>query len=274
MQGKIHPAAERQRALHGADAGGVGVEAEIDVAGEPRETAQLLLGEGRPHARHHVGDAGLGESHDVGVALDHVHAVFLARRRLGLVEAEQGLALVVERRLRRVEVLGLLVAERARAEAERAPALVAEREHDAAAEAVVGAAALARDHEAGVEQVLLAEALGEGGRRAASPSPGGCSPHERRGRPRRPGRAARGTRAPARPPWPRGDALVVRGRLLEQRAQALAAPAVGVAARARLLVLERDAVPVGEVLDGLGEVEVLLGLTKPMRLPPSPQPKQ
>ena len=69
-------------------------------------------------------------------------------------------------------------------------------------------------------------------------------------------------------------ALVVGRGLLEQRAQALAAAALGVAVSARLLVLERDAVLVGEVLDGLGEVEVLLGLTKPKRLPPAPQPKQ
>ena len=126
----------------------------------------------------------------VGVALDHVDAVLLARRRLGLVEAEQGLALVVERRLRRVEVLGLLVAQRAGAEAERAPALVAEREHDAAAEAVVGAAALAGDHEPGVEQVLLAEPLGEGGVAQLLPARQAVARRGRRGRPRPRGRAA------------------------------------------------------------------------------------
>ena len=110
-------AAERERALHGADAGGVGVEAEVEVAREAGQALELLLGERRAHAGDHVGDAGLGEGQHVGVALDHVDAVLLARRRLGLVEAEQGLALVVERRLRRVEVLGLLVAQGAGAEA-------------------------------------------------------------------------------------------------------------------------------------------------------------
>ena len=45
-------------------------------------------------------------------------------------------------------------------EAQRAAAVVGEREHDAPAKAVVGPPALARHDQAGVEKVLVAELLG------------------------------------------------------------------------------------------------------------------
>src|SRR5690349_11982404 len=65
------------------------------------------------------------------------------------VEAEEQRALVEDRRVRRVEVLRLLVAEGARAEADDAPALVGDGEHHAVAEAVVVAVPLlAREDEA------------------------------------------------------------------------------------------------------------------------------
>src|SRR5262249_42236205 len=51
-------------------------------------------------------------------------------------------------------------------------------------------------------------------------------------------------------------ALVERGRLLEQREQALAPAARGVLLRRRLLVLERDAEALGQPLHRLREVEL------------------
>ena len=57
-------------------------------------------------------------------------------------------------------------------------------------------------------------------------------------------------------------ALVERGRLLEQREQPLAPRRAGVGLRRRLLVLERDAVALGEPLDRADEVEPSVSCTK------------
>ena len=96
----------------------------------------------------------------VGVALDEDHPVALGGGRAREVDPEQDLALVVELAVGRVEVLrALVVAHRARAEAEHAAARVDGREHDPLAEAVVDAAgAVARAlREPDRQQLLLAE---------------------------------------------------------------------------------------------------------------------
>ncbi len=54
------------------------------------------------------------------------------------------------------------------------------------------------------------------------------------------------------------DALVVPRGLLEHPTQALAPAALGFATRVGLLVLQRDTAAVGQILDGGGEIEVLL----------------
>ena len=53
-------------------------------------------------------------------------------------------------------------------------------------------------------------------------------------------------------------ALVERGRLLEQREQPLALPALAILLRRALLVLQRHVEPVGQELDRTDEVQVLL----------------
>ena len=78
---------------------------------------------------------------------------------------------MVEHGLGRVQVLGLVVAQGAGAEAQHAAALVDQREHEAAAEAVVDAALLAGHDEAGVGQLAFVEALLHG--RVAQVSPAG-----------------------------------------------------------------------------------------------------
>ena len=105
-----------------------------------------------------IADAVLGEHDHVHVALDDEQFRQLAfRRLLGLVQAEQVAALVEQRGLGRVQILRRIVAERAATEADSAAARVADREHHAVAEAVVGAAAavaFALDQQAGVDRML------------------------------------------------------------------------------------------------------------------------
>jgi hypothetical protein len=112
----------------------------------------------------------------------------------------------------------------------------------------------------GVEQLLVAEALGAAASRSV------CQPA---------GREADAVRAAdlvaeaavaqvlarrcGRRAVPEHPFVVGRG-LLEQRPEPLAPAALGLAAGARLLVLEHDAELVGEELDGFGELEVLLAL--------------
>jgi len=176
------------------------------------------------------------------------------------VEAEEGLALVVKRRLGRVEVLRLLVAEGAGAKTQRAPAVVGERKDDAVTEAVVDAAAAAGDDEAGVEEFLRAEALADGGVAQLLPAGGRIAHAEA---PADVGaetaRVEVGARRGAAFALPK-PTLIVDGRALEQVAETLAAPPLGLASGAGLFVLECDAVLVGEVFDRLGEIEPLLAL--------------
>ena len=74
------------------------------------------------------------------------------RHRLSrFVQAEQIAALVEQHGFRRIEVLGRVIAEGASAEADDATARVADREHDAVAEAVVRAALIFLDQQPGFD---------------------------------------------------------------------------------------------------------------------------
>ena len=140
---------------------------------------------------------GLVQGEHVRVALHHDHAALpcVACGR-AQVEAEQRAALAVDRALGGVDVLRLLVvAHRARAEAEHPPAGVAQREHDPRPEAVVDAALPAPLGEPGGLQLLLGEARPAA--RSSAPGPR-RSARSRRRTPRAPrgrGRGPRGRRA-------------------------------------------------------------------------------
>src|SRR5437867_12280881 len=101
-------------------------------------------------------------SHDaVDVALDQQCAVLRLDRRACEVGPVEQVALGVERGLRRVELLPLLVPEPATAEGDDPALKIADREQEASAEAVVGASAiLARDRQARGDQRLLRDLLG------------------------------------------------------------------------------------------------------------------
>ena len=108
----------------------------------PESAATCSVGDRRAHHPDRLLDPGLVQGEHVGVALDHHRPAGLGDRRLGRSMPVEHPALVEEVGLRRVDVLGALVgAHRPPAEAERAAAAVADREHDPRAEAVVLASA-------------------------------------------------------------------------------------------------------------------------------------
>ena len=151
----VERAAHRLDAAQGGHlAGGVAVEGEDDAPGEALEQADLRLGQRGAHRGDDVGVADLVGHDRVHVALDDHRDVGLADGVFGEVEAVEVGALVEDRGLRGVEVFGLGVAEGAPAEADDLAVAAADREEQAAAEAVVVAAPLALGRQAGLGELL------------------------------------------------------------------------------------------------------------------------
>ncbi len=158
----------RQRVLERAPGrlapGVVAVEAEHDVVGESQQLLHVHRGGGGPERGHRVVDAVLGERDDVHVALDDDDAAGIADRVTREEEAVELAALREQRRLRRVQVLGLALPDHPAAEADDLPAGVVDRKHDPVAKPVVTLAAVAGDDEADGFQhpvVVLGEHRGE-----------------------------------------------------------------------------------------------------------------
>ena len=131
-----------QRLAGGAAPCGVAVEAEHHLLGEAEQLLHMLRRAGRAQRGHGVGEAQLRQGDHVHVALGHQGVAVLAQGGAGLEQAVQLAPLVEHRGLGRVEVLGLLVAQHAAAEADHLALDRADREHDAVAEAVVALAFL------------------------------------------------------------------------------------------------------------------------------------
>ena len=145
------------------DAGAVAV---VDHRHVPREAADqpdLPFGQRRARGRDDVLDARLVHLDHVGISLDQNAAVLLHDGPFGVIKSVEDVALVVDLRLGRVEVFGdfLVGAHRPAAEGGHAAADAVDREHHAAAEAVVIAARLALDRQAGADEELLFVAVGE-----------------------------------------------------------------------------------------------------------------
>ena len=129
------------------------------LAAERLQHAQLRRGQRRAERGDGVRDALLRQHQRVHVALDEHGARLAADRVARLGDAVQSLALAEQRRLRRVEILRLVVAERAAAEGDGAAAAVADREHHAAAEAIVDAPVVAAAEQAGLQRDLARHLL-------------------------------------------------------------------------------------------------------------------
>ena len=128
-----------ERPLRRAPPGRIAVEGEHHVVGEAQELAHVLRRAGGAQRRHRVAEAQLRQRHHVHVAFHHQRAAGLADGAARLVQAVELLALVEQRRLRRVQVFGLAAVQHPAAKADHLALDVADREHDAVAEAVVAA---------------------------------------------------------------------------------------------------------------------------------------
>ena len=129
-----HGAVESTQRRPGA--GGVAVEGEDHPTAEASQQVEMLLAERGPAGRHRHRMAGEVEGDDVGVPLHHHHQVAAHDLALGPVQPEEQPGLVVDRGLRRVEVLGAVAVEDPGTEPDRVAAQVVDREHQPAPEAV------------------------------------------------------------------------------------------------------------------------------------------
>ena len=147
--------------------GGVGVEVDHDVGGVALQNRHLLLGKGSSAGGNHVLDPAKKERDAVHLPFDEQRVASLPNGCLRLVEIEEDLALGVERRLRRVDVLGSGLVSRvegASGERDDAAAFIGNGKHDALAEAVVDrtlasiALFLGAEQSAGAQSFLIGHA--------------------------------------------------------------------------------------------------------------------
>ena len=195
------------------------------------------------------------ERDDVGVSLDDDRPILLRDRRSSPVEPVDERALLEQLGLLRVDVLppdGIVVREPAGAESEHPPARVGEREDQAGAERVVAAAV----HEAGRAELLARVALLAGLPRD-DVTAGGEPEAELAADPVVEVSTCKvvADRLPRRR-LPEVALVEARG-VLEQGQQPLTPAPVALVVVRALRVLELDAIPVGQHLDRLDEVEPL-----------------
>ena len=138
----------------------IGVEERDDLVAVTLQQPELHRGERGAQRGHRLREAVLMRHQAIDVAFDDERAVLGADRFPCRVGGIQQVALRVERRLGRVQILRLLVTERATAEGDDAALQVADREHQPPAEAVVDAGtALTLDDQPGAQQDIVADAL-------------------------------------------------------------------------------------------------------------------
>ena len=146
----------------------VGDDRVLEVAGQQ---LGVLRGQRGAQGGHRAVKARLVEGDGVHIPLRQDHPP-----RPGLLGDVQGkyiAALVVHRRVRRVEVLGGGVIHHPAAEADHVPPDVDDREHDPVSEAVIDAAVLVAHRQPGVQQVGLVPPLLRQGRQQTVPAVGG-----------------------------------------------------------------------------------------------------
>ena len=145
-----------ERAIGGAAAGIVAVEAQDRLVVEPPHQRQLLCGERGAERRHGAFVSGHHHGDDVDIALDRDDAGAVVRRLAGGGDVVERRALVEERRLRRVEIFRRdFFLQRAAAEGDHPAAPIADRKHDAIAKPIIRHRnVFAADDQAGLDHVL------------------------------------------------------------------------------------------------------------------------
>ena len=123
----------------GAAAGGIAIEAEHHLVGEPEQLVHMLGGAGRAQRGHGIGKTELGQRHHIHIAFGDQRVTVLAQRGARLEQSVEFVALAENGCFGRVEVFGLFVAQHAPAKTDALPLDVADGEYDAVAEAVVAA---------------------------------------------------------------------------------------------------------------------------------------
>src|SRR5690606_14196527 len=154
-----------------SSAGRIPVEAQDWLVGEPPKHFDLVFGERGSHWRDRLVDSGGGEGDGIHLALDHDDAPRLARGRTRTVQVEQRSALVEQRCIWRIQVLGsvfLIRVEYARGKGDNPAARVVDRDRQPPAEAVVRLTLVGRDAQAGFDQHRLVELAERGLERVAA----------------------------------------------------------------------------------------------------------
>ena len=142
-------------ALGGRLARRVGVEIDHDRIAMAAEHADLPRCQGRAAGRDSIADAGPPDTDHVHVAFDKDRQIALAHRRARAVDVVQHRVLAVNRRLRRVQVLGLAVClEAATAVADEIASVRVDWEHEPIAKARVdGIVPVGKAHQARLQHV-------------------------------------------------------------------------------------------------------------------------
>ncbi len=156
---------QRQRSLRrpagGPLARGIAIETQHRLVRHAPQQLDLAFGQRGAERRDRRADPGANQRDHIHIAFRHHDAALFARRRPCRRHVVEHLALVEERRIRRVEIFGLLVGlQRPRAESDGPAAPVGDREHYPSAETVVGGAAiLGPDQQPGLDQHRLIDRL-------------------------------------------------------------------------------------------------------------------
>ncbi|MNZ64312.1 hypothetical protein D3C78_824800 [compost metagenome] len=253
----------RQGRLQGAPGGLapglVTVEAEQHAGYHAEQALEVLFAGGGAEGGHGVAQALLGQGNHVHVALDDDDFVEVAVVLACLVQAVEFLALVEHRGFRGVQVLGFVVAEHPATEGDDAPAAVADREHHPVAEAVVALAAFGvLDQQAGIDHHLLLQGVGTQVLEQVVPAWRGEAQAEVAGD--FPGQAAALEvihRRLAGRVAAQGLAVELRGGV-QQRVQWRVGWLARLVVAAALLAGHFHAGGAGQLLDGLGEVQVVV----------------
>ena len=161
------PMYRRERAQGRLLSRAVAVVAEDDARRAAQEQCGVVARKRRAERRDDVVNARLPRGNRVHIALDDNGIARAGDRAVGTIHAEEELSLVKDRRLRRVEVLRLGIAERTSAKADDAPALIRDGDDDAPTKAVVDPVAALAPHgkpridEDVLRDAALAERIGE-----------------------------------------------------------------------------------------------------------------
>ena len=137
--GKIRFQEGGQGFLGGFEPGGIGVETEDHLVGEPLQNTRLLLGEGGSLRGRDILDARFEGGDEVDLAFANNGRFLIDERPLGFVDAKKHVPFNKERRFRGVDVFAAkrLLIQHPPAERDHLADVVADREHQAVAEPVV-----------------------------------------------------------------------------------------------------------------------------------------